>query len=434
MILTTDEQAILNGDQGAVLQKVIRTVITYGDTFAAQQLVPLQGNPHLVGSFGANTITPYFEMLDELIAAGLKTQMPFTVDPRPMEYETIDPGLFEKIVFNLIFGKQKTYEVQLQKLGLKDERAFSCACYLPEIGNTPSFGANLAWSESSAVVYANSVLGARSNRNSAGIDLMCAILGKAPLFGLMTEEGRQAAWAIEIKTSHLPNPQLLGSAVGLRVMEDVPYLIGLDRFLGKGLTPFTESYLKDFGAACASNGAVGLYHIENITPEAIASQRGLLRLDVKTYVIDDAELDRVYASYPLLWKNPQARPSRVFIGCPHLSAQQIDEWVEKISTGLTQNNQSHVTVPTYLFASPDLAASYRQNQTVTKRLLAMGIHLTSICPLMYMNNPLCARQPIVTNSNKLRTYTSARFYLDEDVLKILLTGNLPNGGAHEHQI
>jgi predicted aconitase len=430
--MSPEEQAIYDGRQGATLQKVIRSVVAYGDIFHASHLEPIEGMSHMVTSFGANTIKPYFKIIDEVLQAGLSLRQPFTVDPRPMEFETLNPGPLERIAFSFIFGQQKNYEEQLQRLGLKDAQAFSCACYLPEVGNIPRHGAMLAWSESSAVVYANSVLGARSNRNSGGIDLMCSLLGKAPYFGLLTDEGRKASWKIEVRTACLPNAQLLGSAIGLKVMEDVPYITGLEQHLGKGIQPHSAAYLKDMGAASASNGAVGLYHIEGITPEAVDSGEALLKPGYKTFVIDEIELQRVMDAYPLLWKNAAARPRLIFIGCPHLSTQQIGQWADAFQSALSQTGQARVKTPVYLSTAPDVAEAYRAKQPAQhQRLLEQGIHLTTICPLMYMTNPLCGRHPVVTNSNKLRTYSTARFFPDEDVLRIAISGKVPQGGQHD---
>jgi predicted aconitase len=429
MELTQEEQDILNGDGGETLAKVMKSVVRYGEAFGASRLVPVSGMPHMVTSFGANTIWPYLEMIDEIIAAGLKTRQLFTVDPRPLEYENLRPNLLQRLVFDhMIFGRQAEYEEKLAKLGLKDENAFSCTCYMKEVGNIPKKGDRLAWSESSAVVYANSVLGARSNRNSAGIDLMCDIVGKAPEFGLLTDVGRQADWMVEIKVNQRPNPQLLGSAIGLKVVEDVPYITGLDFFLGRTLNQENRDFLKDMGAAAASNGAVGLYHVENLTPEAIESRRGLLKTACRTYVIDDAELERVRQSYPLMWKKAAARPHLAFIGCPHLSRQQIASWVKNIDSGLKRAQKKHVRVPAYLCAAPDVVREYRTSAPQDyERMLKQGVHLTSICSLMYMFNPLCSRQAVITNSNKLRTYTTARFYPDEELLEIILHGKLEKG-------
>jgi predicted aconitase len=424
MILTDEEQALLDGRQGETLRKVMRSVVAYGEVFGAERLVPIEGMPHLVTSFGANTIRPYFDMVEEILEDGLKFSKPFTVDPRPMEYEALNPSLLQRLAFKFIFGKQAYYEAQLRKLGIKDENAFSCACYLPEVGNIPRRGAYLAWSESSAVVYANSVLGARTNRNSGGIDLMCDIVGKAPYFGLLTEEGRIAAWKVELKLKHKPNPQLLGSAIGLKVMEDVPYICGLDEWLGQGLNPATQAFLKDMGAASASNGAVGLYHVERITPEAVEEGVKLLKPGYGSYIIDDSELQRVRDSYPLLWKDAGSTPKYIFVGCPHLTGAQLSEWVQRIELELRQAGRDKTSIPTYLFTAPDIAIIFRKDGGLMEKLVSEGIHITTICPLMYMNNPLCARQPIATNSNKLRTYSTARFYPDEEIIQIMASGKV----------
>ena len=95
----------------------------------------------------------------------------------------------------------------------------------------------------------------------------------------------------------------------MKVMEDVPYIKGLDRWLGRELTPGTQDYLKDMGAASASNGAVGLYHVDGITPEAVEQGEHLIAPDAQIYRIDDAELERIRSSYPVMWKNPARAPS-----------------------------------------------------------------------------------------------------------------------------
>lgn len=422
MDLTSEERAILIGDQGEILRKAMESVVLYGEIFNAKRLVPIDGAPHLVTSVAVNVIKPYFEMVDDLIGAGLRTSKPFTVDPRPLDYENVQCGLLQKILFKFIFGKQKAYEEKLVQLGLKDLNAFTCTCYLPEVGNVPKKGDILSWSESSAVVFANSVLGARTNRNSAGIDLLCNIVGKAPLFGLLTDEGRRAMWLVEVKTSALPNAQLLGSAIGMRVVEDVPYVIGLNQFLGQGLNEASIAYLKDLGAAAASNGAVGLYHIENITPEAVEIKSDLLVTGYQKYVVDDAELEQVMRSYPVLWKHENARPYRCFIGCPHLTFQQLVWWAQQIYEALEKLNQKRVKVDTILCTAPDVAERFKECREEFEKLVSSGVKITSICPLMYMSNPLTLNKPVITNSNKLRTYSPARFFLDGQVLAIVCRG------------
>jgi predicted aconitase len=169
MELSAEERAVLRGEHGKALRKAMDSVVTYGLAFDAHCLVKIEGAPHLMTSFGAGTMQPYFAMLDELISAGLRSEKAFTVDPGPVDYRNVRYSGADRLVLRLLYGKQKAYESQLAKLGLRDGDAFVCTCYLPEIGNTPRWDSVLAWSESSAVVFANSVLGARTNRNAAGI-------------------------------------------------------------------------------------------------------------------------------------------------------------------------------------------------------------------------------------------------------------------------
>lgn len=419
MKLTKEEKEILAGKQGETKAKIMKTLVEFGDVFGAEKLVPVTHDGHLVTSFGIGLLKPVYRIMDEIIDAGLKTEYPFTVDPRPLDYKNVKCGPLNKLIFSkIMYSQQKHYEEQLEKIGLKNKAAFTCTCYLNEVGNTPKYGDVLSWAESSAVVFANSVLGARCNRNSGMLDIFGAILGKVPKFGLLTDEGRKANWVVEVKTKTLPEAQILGSAIGMKVMEDVPYIKGLDKFLGKELNDETISYLKDFGAATASNGAVGLYHIENLTPEAKKYKEKLLNEKVKKYVIDDKELERVYKSYPVMWKNKNAKPSLCFIGCPHLTFEQLGEWTKMIEEGLKLSNRKKLKVRTIMTSAPDVLKRFKQTEDY-KKLLGYGVKFSSICPLMYTNNPIAGGKPIITNSNKLRTYSKSRYYKNDDIVKII---------------
>lgn len=421
MKLTKEEQAILEGKQGETMQQIMETIVRFGDIFEAPRLVDVTHHEgHLVTSFGIGIIKPLFTTMDKIIKADIHTKAKFTVDPRPLDYTNVRCNLLEKLVFNhILYGEQKRYEKQLTAVGLKDANAFTCACYLPEVGNVPKKGDILSWAESSAVNYANSVLGARVNRNSGMIDLFGSILGKVPEFGLLTDEGRKAKWKVILKLSKLPEAQILGSAIGMKVMEDVPYVIGLDKFLGNKLTDDVKSYLKDFGAATASNGAVGLYHIDGLTPEAKELGKKLINKDAKEYIIDDAELERVYKNYPVMWKNPNAKGNLAFIGCPHLSFNQLNEWTDKIVNGLKETGRKKVAVRTIITTAPDVKQKFLTTDRYDK-LISTGVKLSCICPLMYTNNPLTKMRRIMTTSNKLRTYSVARYYKSDDMLDILV--------------
>ncbi len=426
MKLTDDEVAILHGSKGETLAKVMKTLVLYGDAFGAEKFVPTVGKGHLVTSFGISVLKPVFSIMDELIDAGLKVDETFTCDPRPIDYTNVKCNPLQKLIFNkILYGMQDSYEVQLHKLGLKSEKSFTCACYLDEVDNTPKKGDILSWAESSAVVYANSVLGARCNRNSGIIELFGSILGKVPEFDLLTDEGRKAKWIIEVKTTKIPEAQVLGSAIGMKVMEDVPYVKGLDKWIGSELNDSVKAYLKDFGAATASNGAVGLYHIENLTPEAVEMGEDLIVEGAKTYVIDDAELERVYKNYPVIWKDKDAAPKLCFIGCPHLSFEQLGEWAERIDEECKKQGHKKVQIRTVMTTAPEVLERFKkENKSAYNKLLLRGINLSYICPLMYMNNPLCGGESsnVITCSNKLRTYTTARYFTTDDITRIVVKG------------
>lgn len=422
MNLTDEQRKTLNGSQGEIMAKVMETMMRYGELFGADSMVEITGKyNHLVTSFGLKGIAAVYELMDKLIEAGISSSQKFSMDPRPLDPNVPSNFLQDFVFKKIMYTRQDSYEKQLKKLGALSDDAYTCTCYMDEVGNVPKEGDVLSWAESSAVVYANSVLGARCNRNSGIIDLMGSILGYVPKFGLITDEGRKAKWIVEIKTKKKPEAQLLGSAIGMKVMEDVPYIIGLDKWL-KVLDDDAKTYLKDFGAATASNGSVGLYHIENLTPEAKKQGRDLINKDAKVYVIDDAELKRVYDNYPIMWKKTNAKPKMCFMGCPHMSISQLKDWAKKIDPALKENNLKKVTIPTVFTAAPQVLDKFRGTEEF-EILDNAGVILSYICPLMYMNNPLCARMPVITSSNKLRTYTTARYYTDEEILKQITGGS-----------
>ena len=422
MILTDEQQAILDGAKGETMAKVMKTLVMFGEAFHAEKMVPVTSRyNHLVTSFGLGVLQPVYDLMQQLIDAGAVSGQKFSADPRPLD-PNVPANLLQQLVFKkFMYNKQDFYEGQLEKLGLLNKDAFTCTCYMSEVGNKPEQGEVLSWSESSAVVYANSVLGARCNRNSGIMDIMGSIVGFVPYFGLLTDEGRRATWVIKIETSKKPEAQLLGSAIGMKVMEDVPYVVGLDKWLGTELDDAACTYLKDFGAATASNGAVGLYHIANLTPEAKAQGEALIAEGARVYVIDDAELQRVKDSYPVVWKNRNAKPKLCFMGCPHMTFSQLNDWTEKLEAKLKEKGRRKVAIKTIFTSAPGVIKEFEKTENY-KKLKDMGVVVSYICPLMYMNNPMCAKMPVITNSNKLRTYTTSRYYSDSEILDQITGG------------
>ncbi len=419
MVLTDEQQALLDGGRGEVMAKVVKTLVMYGETFGAERMVPVASRyGHTVISFGLGVMKPIYDLYDTLLGGDLPQGQKFTADPRPLD-DNVPASFLENLVFKkFMYNQQARYEEQLRKLGVTGDDGYTCTCYMDEVGNTPQRGEVLSWAESSAVVYANSVLGARCNRNSGIIEIMGSIAGFVPEFGLLTDEGRKATWVIDVRCKNRPEPQLLGSAIGMKVMEDVPYIRGMESWLGTELNDGAKDYLKDFGAATASNGAVGLYHIEHLTPEAVDMGESLIAEGAKTWVIDDETLEQVRKNYPVIWKDPAAAPKLCFVGCPHMSLHQLQDWTDAVEAGLAETGRQQVAVPT-VFTAPTAVIREFEKTPYAARLAKTGVVVSYICPLMYMNNPLCKSKAVITSSNKLRTYTSARYYTEADILGII---------------
>ena len=277
MKLTQEQQEILNGSRGETMAKVMETLVRYGELYDSDTMIPVTGkNNHLVTSFGLKALTPVYELMDQLIAEGAVSGTKFSADPRPLD-KNVPSSFLQNIIFNhFMYSKQDFYEDQLQKLGLMEKDAFTCTCYMDEVGNIPKKGDILSWSESSAVVYANSVLAARCNRNSGIIDLMGAICGFVPRFGLLTDEGRKAHWLIEVKCQSRPEPQLLGSAIGMDKIAMKQILRGAG-FPVLDFVWFTREQLKKERQAVIERVEKEIKYPAFIKPAALGSSIGVSR-------------------------------------------------------------------------------------------------------------------------------------------------------------
>ena len=429
MKLLNEELDILSGSRGKILQRVMTTIVAYGEALHAERLVNITGMGHFVIPHAIPGISPSMEMLDALIAADLKTLQPFTLDPiAPLDYENwwLKPEQIDCL--ERMYQNQKQYDERMQALGLWNPEACTCTPYLPEVGNLPGRDDILAWSESACVVFINSVIGARSNRNGAIIDLLCNIAGKVPLSGFLSDQGRKATWRIEVKTDRLPLPQVLGAAIGKTVLADVPYIVGLERFLGRGINSHTWDYLHELGASAASAGAVGLFHVENITPEAIDYRTDLLAGEHKTVTIDEQTLQELVASYPVIWSDRNVAPTKCFLGCPHLSLNQLEWWADKIHERLIQHGGKHLKVNTTISSAPQVLEKFIEKGQGWQILSGAGVRFSPACPMQLFDNNLSRDDAIITSSNKLRVYTHARFFPDEELAEIVVTGKIRRVG------
>jgi hypothetical protein len=277
------------------------------------------------------------------------------------------------------------------------------------------------------VNFGNSALGLRTNRNATGMELLCALLGKAPHFGLMTDEGRQAKWLIEIKTSSEPDWGLIGTAIGRKVVEDVPYITGLDQYFGGQITNENMHKLKAMGSATASSGAVGLYHVENVTPDAKQKGRDLLVEGYQTYVIDDAEHERIRGTFENLWTDKNAKPTHCFIGCPHNTYHELCSWGTNVTEALKKRGQEKLAVPVYLFCANVVRDRLVEEQPLlVGDMKRAGIKFTNMCTVSYGSmKGFTERAFAVTNSAKTRNYTNVRYFPDDVLIEIVCTGEVP---------
>ncbi|MDX2316912.1 MAG: aconitase X [Hyphomicrobiaceae bacterium] len=427
MKLTQEEQDILDGKKGKAHAKVMRTLVDHGNLFGATKLVDLGGAPHTSFFTGTPAMSPLIELFTECADEGLKAYAPYTVNPRPHDLYNVETSADEQ---NMIF---EGYPLQLEvdhlhvRLGGRNLDTRSCMCYLPEVGNAPKKGTFVAWAESSAINAGNSILGIRTNRNSCGMDLMCALAGKAPYFGLMTDEGRKAKWLIEVKTSGEPDWGVLGGAIGEKCVEDPPFIVGIDKYFDGKITPQNVHKLKAMGAATASNGAIGLYHVENLTPDALDKGRDLLVKDYQTYVIDDAEIERVRSTYPNLWPENVKKPNRAYIGCPHNTYQEMMNWGTGILDALKARGQEKIALPTHMFSATVVRDHvFMEHPVMMRDLKKAGVTFTNTCVVCFSGlKGYNDTEFGVTNSNKTRKYSNSIYLKDDDLLEVIMTGELP---------
>jgi len=316
------------------------------------------------------------------------------------------------------------------RLGAPDLNKRSCAWYVKEIGNAPEPGTYTAWAESSAVNYGNSVLGIRTNRNGAGMDLISAMMGKAPLFGLMSDEGRMAKWLVDVKTSKQPDWGVLGTAIGRKVVEDVPYVAGLDKYFEGGkVTEDNLHLLKSMGSATASSGAVGLYHVEGVTPDAKDKGRKLLAEGYQTYVYDDAEQQKIIDTFQNMWPEKDGDPTAAFIGCPHNTYHEMLKWGKMVTEALDKAGKKETAIPVYMFCANPVRNHLLEEETeLAGKMKRAGMVATNMCGVTWAGTKgFSERTRGVTNSAKTRAYTTIQYFPDQTLVNIIVTGKMPAG-------
>lgn len=428
MPLTAEERAILDGEKGPELAKVMAIVVAHGNAFGAERLVDLGGAPHSSLFTGQDYLRPLIKMFMECADAGIKSYAPYTVNPRCYDLYNVNNNEKDMEMIYEGYAAQRDLDWMHARLGAPDLNFRSCACYTKEVGNRPKPGTYVAWAESSAVNYGNSALGLRTNRNASGMELLCALIGKAPLFGLMTDEGRMSTWLVDVKTTKEPDLGVLGTAIGRKVVDANPFITGLDKYLGTEITDDNMHLLKKMGSATAAAGAVGLYHVENLTPDAKEKGRKLLKEGYQTYVYDDAEQARVLATFPTEVEDRPKDPTVAVIGCPHNTYQEILYWGTKVTEAMEKNGMNKPAIPTKLLcASVVRDRLVKEHPLLVGKMTAADMRFTNMCSLSFVGMKGFSEEMFaVTNSPKTRNYYPYVRYLTDDALvETILTGKIP---------
>jgi predicted aconitase len=301
--LTDEERAMLAGEHGAGVQKAMEVVVALGRIYGARDLVPV-ASVQVSGVSYRNLGDAGLAFLEEWAAQGARARVPATLNPAGM-----DLVAWRDLGFSEAFAqRQRSVIAAYVVLGITP----LCTCTPYLAGTVPAFGQHVAWAESSAVSYANSVLGARTNREGGPSALAAAITGRTARYGLHLDEGRRATAVVEVKCSLRSEADLgaLGYLVGQRVENGVPYF----RFEESAFRLWKPDW-KTLGAAMAASGAVALYHIAGVTPEADLG--GGIVPGAETLIIDD--LSPAYAALD----GAAEEVDLVSLGCPHASLSEI---------------------------------------------------------------------------------------------------------------
>lgn len=311
MKLTTEEQAMLAGEQGPAVEKAIEIVVALGEIYGADRLVPVE-SVQVAGVSYKNLGPAGLGFLQDWAGQGAQVRVPTFLNPAGM-----DLLRWKELGFAEEFARPQLKVVDiLGAMGIDT----TCTCTPYHIGQVPSLGAHLAWAESSAVSFANSALGARTNREGGPSALAAAICGRTARYGLHCDENRLGTTRV-IVNCPVKEPSdwgALGFLVGQQVRDGVPYFRGLE--IGEdsiSSTPGSPAWdsLKALGAAMAASGAVALYHIEGVTPEAALEP--MLRPDHSTIKV--ASLEPGY----LALSGGRTDIDLVWLGCPHASLPEV---------------------------------------------------------------------------------------------------------------
>lgn len=362
-----------------MLSKLMKLVVKLGDSFGADRLIGIK-SAHTVLNFGANFIRAAAKILNDVAEAGLRVKVRTTADP------VLDANHKEDL--KAIWAMFPLHEELMRNLARIGVHGFTCTPYF--LDNKPDFGDHCAWSESSAVIYLNSVLGGRSNREGGVTDIASAITGKTPNHGLHLKENRRGQILFKILFDDWDEYDL--TSIGLKIGEVAGSMIPVI----EGLHRISTDNLKNLGSATASTGAVSLIHVIGFTPEAKTKEMAFQNDKPE----DDVEIDRdslkdVRKKYSTEW---EASPVTVTIGCPHLSKEEVLAVLKKL-----EGKRILPSINFWICTNEEARDTIR-NSKYSEVLKSSGAKLASFCPMLTL-----LPRPVMTNSAKTCFYTNATY-------------------------
>jgi hypothetical protein len=331
MQLDRDDERILAGEQGETRQKMLELLVALGKVFGAERLVPIKSAQ--VSGASYKTIGKYgLEWLNSLDA---KAVVPAVLNPIGMPRKR-----WQEMGVDMVFAKnQQAVVAAYARLGI----ALECTC-TPYYLHPTSYGDHLAWSESSAVSYANSVIGARTNREGGPGALAAALVGKTPCYGLHLAENRKPQVVIDVQGATrdwtVADYGALGYHAGKLAGNRIPFFTGIRP---------ERDQLKALGAAMAATGAVALYHVEDVTPEAQKNRSAIGGLE--KLIVERKEIADIFKEVPV---------DAVALGCPHCSPEELRTLARLIAG-------KRVTKPLYVFASQGVIDSNRKSVDIIEK-------------------------------------------------------------------
>jgi predicted aconitase len=324
MYLTKEEEKMLTGEEGYAVRKSMEILVALGDIYGADRLIKV-GSVQVAGVSYHNLGDAGLEFLNELAKDG-RVRVLTTLNPAGMDLENWrELGISEEFA-----EKQNLVIEAFEKMGI----LVSCTCAPYLIGNLPRYGEHIAWSESSAVTFANSVIGAKTNREGGPSALAAAFVGKTPCYGLHLDENRAPDIHVQVnaKMTKFSDWGALGYSIGMKATNKIPYITGLK--------DAEVDELKSFCASVVTYGSKPLFYMKDITP---GSEKYQPPRD--SVAVEGMDIKEAYGNI----NDEVSDIELVCVGCPHCSIKEIAEIAELLK-GKKVSSSTEFWVATSRFA------------------------------------------------------------------------------------